>query len=48
MADKFVASRPALPDGYNLLGTINSARGELNKAKAEYEKDIERKLTLRR
>ena len=40
MADKFVASRPALPDGYNLLGTINSARGELNKAKAEYEKGI--------
>ena len=40
MADKFVASRPQLPEGYNLLGTINSARGELNKAKASYEKGI--------
>ena len=40
MADNFVASRPHLPEGYNLLGTINSARGELNKAKASYEKGI--------
>ncbi len=40
MADLFVASRPQLPEGYNLLGTINSARGELIKAKAEYEKGI--------
>ncbi len=40
MADQFVASRPQLPEGYNLLGTINSARGELIKAKAEYEKGI--------
>lgn len=40
MANKFVESRPNLPDGYNLLGTINSARGELNKAKADYEKGI--------
>ena len=40
MADKFVASRPHLPEGYNLLGTINSARGELNKAKASYEKGL--------
>ena len=40
MANKFVESRPNLPEGYNLLGTINSARGELNKAKEEYEKGI--------
>ncbi len=40
MADRFVASRPGLPEGYNLLGTINSARGELTKAKTEYEKGI--------
>ncbi len=40
MADKFVASRPHLPEGYNLLGTINSARGELNKAKESYEKGL--------
>ncbi len=40
MANKFVDSRPGLPEGYNLLGTINSARGELNKAKEEYEKGI--------
>ena len=40
MADKFVMSRPQLPEGYNLLGTINSARGELNKAKASYEKGL--------
>ena len=40
MADKFVASRPQLPEGYNLLGTINSARGELNKAKESYEKGL--------
>ena len=40
MAGKFVESRPNLPEGYNLLGTINSARGELSKAKSEYEKGI--------
>ena len=40
MANKFVDSRPQLPEGYNLLGTINSARGELSKAKAQYEKGI--------
>ena len=40
MANKFVDSRPQLPEGYNLLGTINSARGELSKAKTQYEKGI--------
>ena len=40
MAGKFVESRPNLPEGYNLLGTISSARGELSKAKSEYEKGI--------
>ena len=40
MAGKFVESRPNMPEGYNLLGTINTARGELNKAKEEYEKGI--------
>lgn len=40
MADKFVESHPNLPDGYNILGTLNSARGELSKAKEEYEKGI--------
>lgn len=40
MANRFVESRPGLPEGYNLLGTINSARGELNKAKEEYEKGV--------
>ncbi len=40
MAEQFVESRPHLPEGYNLLGTINSARGELNKAKADYEKSL--------
>ena len=40
MANRFVESRPNLPEGYNLLGTINTARGELNKAKADYEKGI--------
>ena len=40
MADKFVLSRPQMPDGYNLLGTINSARGELGKAKESYEKGL--------
>ncbi len=40
MAEKFVESRPHLPEGYNLLGTINSARGELTKAKADYEKGL--------
>ncbi len=40
MAEKFIDSRPKLPEGYNLLGTINSKRGQLNKAKAEFEKGI--------
>ncbi|BDC94425.1 tetratricopeptide repeat protein [Treponema bryantii] len=40
MANKFVESRPNMPEGYNLLGTISTARGELNKAKAEYEKGL--------
>ena len=40
MASNFVDSRPQLPEGYNVLGTINSARGNLKKAKTEYEKGI--------
>ena len=40
MASNFVDSRPQLPEGYNVLGTINSARGDLKKAKADYEKGI--------
>lgn len=40
MASNFIESRPQLADGYNLLGTINSARGELKKAKTEFEKGI--------
>ena len=39
-AERFVESRPQLPEGYNVLGTINSARGDLKKAKTEYEKGI--------
>ena len=40
MANRFVDSRPQLPEGYNLLGTINSVRGDLKKAKTEYEKGV--------
>ena len=40
MAGKFVESRPNLPEGYNILGTVNTARGDLTKAKADYEKGI--------
>jgi len=40
MAEKFIDSRPKMPEGYNLLGTINTHRGQLNKAKAEFEKGI--------
>ena len=40
MAEKYIDSRPKMPEGYNLLGTINSHRGQLNKAKAEFEKGI--------
>ena len=40
MASNFVDSRPQLPEGYNVLGTINSVRGNLKKAKTEYEKGI--------
>ena len=40
MAEKFIASRPQLPEGYNMLGTIDSARGDLTKAKLDYEKGI--------
>ena len=40
MAESFVESRPKQGDGYNLLGTINSQRGQLKKAKTEFEKGI--------
>ena len=39
-AEAFVERRPQLPDGYNILGTVETARGNLSKAKAEYEKGI--------
>lgn len=40
MANSFVERRPQLPEGYNLLGTIQAKRGDLGKAKTEYEKGI--------
>lgn len=40
MANHFVDSRPQLPEGYNLLGTINAVRGDLKKAKSDYEKGV--------
>lgn len=40
MGNMFVQSRPQLPEGYNILGTVQSARGNLNQAKTEYEKGI--------
>ncbi len=40
MADTFIQSRPQLGEGYNILGTVQNARGELKKAKLEYEKGI--------
>ena len=40
IAHNFVDSRPQLPEGYNVLGTISSARGDLKKAKSQYEKGI--------
>ena len=40
MAETFVERRPQLPEGYNILGTVQVARGDLAKAKTEYEKGI--------
>ena len=40
LAAQFISNRPKLPEGYNVLGTINIQRGQLNKAKAEFEKGI--------
>jgi len=40
LAAQFISNRPKLPEGYNVLGTINTQRGQLNKAKAEFEKGI--------
>ena len=40
LAESFVERRPQLPEGYNILGTVQVARGDLSKAKAEYEKGI--------
>ncbi len=39
-AAQVVDKNPQLPDGYNLLGTIQTARGELTKAKSEFEKGL--------
>ncbi len=40
MAEKFIDTRPKMPEGYNMLGTINIRRGQLKKAKADFEKGI--------
>ena len=40
MAEQFIDSRPKMPEGYNVLGTINTKRGQLKKAKSDFEKGI--------
>ena len=40
MAESFINNRPKQPEGYNALGTINSHRGQLKRAKADFEKGI--------
>ena len=39
-AEEFINNRPKQPEGYNVLGTINTKRGQLKKAKSEFEKGI--------
>ena len=40
LAEEFISERPRMPEGYNVLGTINTQRGQLNKAKTDFEKGI--------
>ena len=40
LAEDFVERKPQQPEGYNVLGTVQVARGNLAKAKTEYEKGI--------
>ena len=40
LAKNYIQCRPQFGEGYNILGTVQNARGELTKAKNEYEKGV--------